>query len=172
MAARSMSSLNPGSPIRCSSSARRAVSASGSKVITDPGQLGPDLLELLLERLRAFFGHASMLANCPGHARDCPHHVRASQLCKESHPFGANSMSGRDGSATALRAVARVRPQTRTEASQKRAKFVTPSGAVTVFGHRMLAVRSRRGYRYAGVRWPALRVSRESARLSAMALLE
>jgi hypothetical protein len=33
----------------CSSSARRALSASGSKVITDPVQLGPDLLHLSLE---------------------------------------------------------------------------------------------------------------------------
>jgi hypothetical protein len=32
-----------------SSSARRRVSASGSKVITDPGELGPDLLEALIE---------------------------------------------------------------------------------------------------------------------------
>src|SRR5438094_3641336 len=109
--------------MRCSSWARRAVSASGSKVITDPGELGPDLLELLLERLCAFFGHVSMLANDPGHVGDCPHHVRASRLWKKSHTLGANSMSGRDGSATALRAVAGVRPQTRTEASQKCAEF-------------------------------------------------
>src|SRR5947209_17578628 len=47
LAARSWSSQKPGSPISRSSSASRAASASGSKVITDPGELGPDLLELL-----------------------------------------------------------------------------------------------------------------------------
>ena len=49
-AARSWSSQKPGSPISRSSSASRAASPSGSKVITDPGELGPDLLELLLQR--------------------------------------------------------------------------------------------------------------------------
>src|SRR6266540_4287091 len=51
--------------MRASSSVRRAASASGSKVITDPGQLGPDLLELLLERLRVFLGHVPMVAEAP-----------------------------------------------------------------------------------------------------------
>src|SRR2546423_12894846 len=58
-AARSWSSQKPGSPISFSSSARRALSVSGSKVITDPGELGPDLLELLLQRLCG-------LAHAPG----------------------------------------------------------------------------------------------------------
>ena len=41
-----------------SSSATRAFSASGSKVITDPGKLGPDFLQLLVERKRRRLGHA------------------------------------------------------------------------------------------------------------------
>ena len=44
------SSQKPGSPIASSSSARRSLRPSGSKVITDPGELGPDLLELSLDR--------------------------------------------------------------------------------------------------------------------------
>jgi hypothetical protein len=36
-------------PMESSSSARRALRASGSKVITDPVQLGPDLLHLSLK---------------------------------------------------------------------------------------------------------------------------
>jgi hypothetical protein len=40
-----------------SSSARRRLSASGSKVITDPGELGPDLLEALIEAALVL-GHA------------------------------------------------------------------------------------------------------------------
>src|SRR6202011_3495869 len=39
----------------------RGLSPSGSKVITDPGKLGPDLLELLLQR-DGGLGHATMLA--------------------------------------------------------------------------------------------------------------
>ena len=39
----------PGSPIRASSSAARVSRASGSKVITDPVELGPDLLQALVE---------------------------------------------------------------------------------------------------------------------------
>ena len=58
------SSQNPGAASSCSSSSRRATSVSGSKVITDPGELGPDLLELLLQR-GALVGHASMLACTP-----------------------------------------------------------------------------------------------------------
>src|SRR5437899_8838533 len=44
------SSQKPGSPIFASSSAARFASPSGSKVITDPVQLGPDLLQALVER--------------------------------------------------------------------------------------------------------------------------
>jgi hypothetical protein len=47
----------PGSPIWASSSVRRAASASGSKVITDPGQLGPDFLELFAQRLCVLVCH-------------------------------------------------------------------------------------------------------------------
>src|SRR6266542_777167 len=61
-AARSWSSQKPGSPIWTSNSARRAFSASGSKVITDPREAGSDLLELLLQRLRVLVGHGSRLA--------------------------------------------------------------------------------------------------------------
>src|ERR687892_718197 len=91
LAAPSWSSQKPGSPICCSSSARRAVKASGSKVITDPVQLGPDLLELLLERLRAFLGHAPMVADAFARASALP----ARQLWKQRHAFGTNSMSAR-----------------------------------------------------------------------------
>ena len=38
------------------------VSLAGSKVLTDPGKLGPELLELLVERESLFLGHARMLA--------------------------------------------------------------------------------------------------------------
>src|SRR5262249_28260917 len=48
--ARSWSFQKPGSLSSCSSLARRCSSAAGSKVITDPVELGPDLFELLLER--------------------------------------------------------------------------------------------------------------------------
>src|SRR5205823_14800964 len=51
LAARCWSSQNPGWPSSSSSSAMRFLSPSGSKVITDPVQLGPDLLELLAQRL-------------------------------------------------------------------------------------------------------------------------
>src|SRR5262249_9484444 len=54
----SWSFQKPGSLISRSSSARRAASRSGSKVITDPVELGPDLLELLLQAC-AFVGHPS-----------------------------------------------------------------------------------------------------------------
>ena len=37
------------------------VSLAGSKVLTDPGKLGPELLELLIERKSVFLGHARML---------------------------------------------------------------------------------------------------------------
>src|SRR5438874_10170086 len=40
-----------------SSSTRRAASASGSKVITDPREAGSDLLELRFERLGVLVGH-------------------------------------------------------------------------------------------------------------------
>src|SRR3954452_24925021 len=61
-AARSWSSQKPGAPICSSSCARRAASASGSKVITDPRQAGSDLLELRFERLGVLVGHAPMVA--------------------------------------------------------------------------------------------------------------
>src|ERR687887_2157111 len=57
-AARSGSSHSPGSPSSSSSSARRSFSRSGSKVITDPRELGPDLLELLLQWLVDGFRHS------------------------------------------------------------------------------------------------------------------
>src|SRR6476469_2979237 len=55
------SSQNPGAPMASSSSARRCARPSGSKVITDPGELGPDLLQTLVERLALEFGHPSSL---------------------------------------------------------------------------------------------------------------
>src|SRR5258708_21858243 len=45
-----------------SSSALRMVSLAGSKVLTDPGKLGPELLELLVERESLFLGHRAMVA--------------------------------------------------------------------------------------------------------------
>src|SRR5213079_704333 len=56
-AARCWSSQNPGCPSSSSSSASRVLSRSGSKVTTDPVELGPDLLQLLLDRELAFVGH-------------------------------------------------------------------------------------------------------------------
>jgi class 3 adenylate cyclase len=65
----------------------RLVSSSGSKVITDPVELDPDFLELLLQRLIVRLGHATSLADysqrtmsvcstcgaeLPGEARFCP----------------------------------------------------------------------------------------------------
>ena len=47
-----------GAPMAASSSAARVVSASGSKVLTDPGKLGPELLELVGERDVDCVGHA------------------------------------------------------------------------------------------------------------------
>src|SRR5207248_10900105 len=44
------SSQKPGCASSCSSSASRVLSRSGSKVTTDPDQLGPDPFELLLKR--------------------------------------------------------------------------------------------------------------------------
>src|SRR5690349_16995946 len=52
-----------------SSSERRAASASGSKVITDPGQPGSDLLELLAQRLVVLLGHGAMVAAATGALR-------------------------------------------------------------------------------------------------------
>jgi hypothetical protein len=49
-----------------SSSARRRASRSGSKVITDPGKLGPDLLEPLRKRLAVLLGHSTIV---PGRSR-------------------------------------------------------------------------------------------------------
>src|SRR5262245_7651928 len=59
------SSQNPGAPIVSSSSVRRRARPSGSKVITDPGELGPDLLETLVERLAVNLGHAAMVPGPP-----------------------------------------------------------------------------------------------------------
>src|SRR5918994_6103540 len=64
-AARCWSSQNPGSPIAASSSTMRACRESGSKVITDPVELGPDLLELLLQRER-LLGHGPDGSWLPG----------------------------------------------------------------------------------------------------------
>src|SRR3970282_2168857 len=63
-AAPAWSSQKPGAPIASSSSSRRRARRSGSKVITDPGELGPDLLEALIEALRRL-GHAPMVAAPP-----------------------------------------------------------------------------------------------------------
>src|SRR6266566_2862742 len=57
----SWSFQKPGSLIARSSSARRCSSRSGSKVITDPAELGPDLLELLLQRAVVLPGHAPIV---------------------------------------------------------------------------------------------------------------
>src|SRR5207247_2599261 len=51
------SSQNPGCPSSVSSSASRALSRSGSKVTTDPVELGPDPFELLLQRELPFLSH-------------------------------------------------------------------------------------------------------------------
>ena len=51
--------------LAASSSAIRAASASGSKVITNPGELGSDLLELLVERERGL-GHGPMVPEVVG----------------------------------------------------------------------------------------------------------
>src|SRR5438876_11444783 len=61
-AARCWSSQKPGAPIAPSSSAARASRRSGSKVITDPGKLGPDLPELFFERLIGGVGHPDRLS--------------------------------------------------------------------------------------------------------------
>src|SRR5262245_47432266 len=66
--ARSWSSQKPGSLISASSSPSRRSSRSGSKIITDPAELGPDLLELLLDGAVAF-GHVTILAALVGDAR-------------------------------------------------------------------------------------------------------
>jgi len=49
----------------------RAETASGSKVITNPGELGSDLLELLIERDRGL-GHPPILAHVPPGAGEGP----------------------------------------------------------------------------------------------------
>src|SRR3970282_3045867 len=67
-AAPAWSSQKPGAPIASSSSSRRRARRSGSKVITDPGELGPDLLEALIEALRRL-GHAPRVAAPPEGAR-------------------------------------------------------------------------------------------------------
>src|SRR5690349_7583102 len=62
-AASCWSSQKPGAPMASSSSAWRAVSASGSKVLTNPVELGSELLELLREWLLALLcGHREILA--------------------------------------------------------------------------------------------------------------
>ncbi len=67
LCARAWSSQNPGSLIADSSSARRSFRRAGSKVITDPGKLGPDLLELVGQRYELVGHGESMLpvAYCP-----------------------------------------------------------------------------------------------------------
>ena len=59
------SSQNPGAPIASSSSTRRVARRSGSKVITDPGELGPDLLQALVERLAVYVGHGAKRTEVP-----------------------------------------------------------------------------------------------------------
>src|SRR5688500_18771932 len=56
-AAPAWSSPNPGAPSASSRSLRRVPRRSGSKVIPDPGELGPDLLEALVERLAVGVRH-------------------------------------------------------------------------------------------------------------------
>src|ERR1700745_3687902 len=63
--ARAWSSQKPGSLMADSSSARRSIRRAGSKVITDPGKLGPDLIELLGERYD-LFGHRRRSYPCLG----------------------------------------------------------------------------------------------------------
>jgi hypothetical protein len=48
--------------MRASRSATRTLSESGSKVITDPGELGPDLLQALVERLAVYVGHGESVS--------------------------------------------------------------------------------------------------------------
>ena len=86
-AASAWSSQNPGAPIASSSSPRRRVSRSGSKVITDPGELGPDLLQSLVERLAVDLGHAPSVA---GRAVGPPRPARR-------HGRGAHPSCGRSG---------------------------------------------------------------------------
>src|SRR6476646_7113387 len=63
------SSQKPGRPISCSSSAIRCFRPSGSKVITDPVELDPDLLQLLSEWLLLSLGHMAIVAGAPGASR-------------------------------------------------------------------------------------------------------
>src|SRR6476646_2943572 len=60
------SSQKPGRPISCSSSAMRCFRPSGSKVITDPVELDPDLLQLLSEWLLLSLGHMAIVAGGAG----------------------------------------------------------------------------------------------------------
>ena len=56
-AARLWSSQKPGAFIAASSSTSRFSSETGSKVLTDPVELGPELFELVGEWLLLFFEH-------------------------------------------------------------------------------------------------------------------
>src|SRR5687768_9602589 len=85
-AARAWSSQKPGSFISVSSSPRRAVSAAGSKVITDPREAGPDLLQT--------FGEAAVRL---GHPEDASEGGRRS-------PRGCPLPSRADANAQARRA--------------------------------------------------------------------
>ncbi len=53
------------------------ISLAGSKVLTDPGKLGPELLELLVERESLFLGHAGML---PGSRHRLPRVPRLREI--------------------------------------------------------------------------------------------
>src|SRR5439155_10816783 len=78
-AARLWSSQKPGALICCSSSSARPSSDAGSKVLPDPVELGPELVELLRER-SGVVGHGrgmvpggqSVAAHAPrGQPRQC-----------------------------------------------------------------------------------------------------
>src|SRR5262245_65907070 len=74
--------------MRVSSSGTRPRSATGSKVITDPVELGPDLLELLLRcQCGRRLGHPGMLAARVDAAGGLPPAGRAPRLLVESKRF-------------------------------------------------------------------------------------
>src|SRR4051812_1380945 len=72
-AARCWSFQKSGCESSCSSSSTRAFSATGSKVTTDPVQLGPDLLDLFLHGSLLLVGHEPRLSTA---SRQSTHHAR------------------------------------------------------------------------------------------------
>ena len=93
-AAAAWSSQNPGAPIASSSSTRRVARRSGSKVITDPGELGPDLLQALVERLAVGVRHAPSV---PGRCR-----LGRTAHGRRPSPRSASPGTGRTRSTAAL----------------------------------------------------------------------